>query len=352
MSAISLYDKAFRSYLLTKYSPAANACLKAIAALDSNDQPSTRLNIWTLYLNITSTLLAGTPFLGVNTKLLGIEPANSMEQVCRSIWRKVTEEGYQSVGNTDARLVFACVAMNIELEQFAVARSIAEEWFASLSDDMMDHIAANREQDQLTEGYVKVVELYISRTLPRMHDFESANTFLEYNSVLTDSKKKALKSIIQQEQESAERERQKKIQIEKELEEKKREEERLLMEEAKRIEQEKEKAQVAEAEAEAEAMLEKSIQETSEIATTSRSVVSQSPLPQPLQEQKQQQTAIQKWLKNITAKGAATSGAILILLFALLALLRGQRGRLSMVLQGLMNKLLQTVKMGTKVTYM
>lgn len=80
--------------------------------------------------------------------------------------------------------------MNIELDQLAVARSIAEEWFASLSDQVMDHISASREQDPVTEGYNKVVELYVGRTLPRMHDFESANTFLDYNSVLTDTKKK------------------------------------------------------------------------------------------------------------------------------------------------------------------
>lgn len=107
MSATSLYDKAFRSYLLTKYTPAANTCLKAIAALKSDDQNSTRLNIWTLYLNIASTMLVDTPFLGVNMKLLGVPPANSMEQVCRSIWNKVSTEGYAGVGNTDARLVSA-----------------------------------------------------------------------------------------------------------------------------------------------------------------------------------------------------------------------------------------------------
>lgn len=107
MSATALYDKAFRSYLLTKYTPAANTCLKAIAALKSDDQDSTRLNIWTLYLNIASTLLVNTPFLGLNMKLLGIPAANSMEQVCRSIWNKVSTEGYGNVGNTDARLVSA-----------------------------------------------------------------------------------------------------------------------------------------------------------------------------------------------------------------------------------------------------
>ncbi|KAL0140743.1 hypothetical protein V8B55DRAFT_1510087 [Mucor lusitanicus] len=351
MSATALYDKAFRSYLLTKYTPAANTCLKAIAALTSDDQDSTRLNIWTLYLNITSTILVNTPFLGINMKLLGVPPANSMEQVCRSIWNKVSTEGYKSVGNTDARLVSACIAMNIELDQLAVARSIAEEWFASLSDEVMDHISASREQDQVTEGYNKVVELYVGRTLPH------------YNSVLTDTKKKALKDMIAQEQASVETERQKKIQIEKELEEKKKEEERLLIEEAKRMEQEQlaqEKQRLEEEAAQQEQArkaAEKAAEADKDVATTSRSVTSQSSLPpsppQPQQQSRQhQQTVVQKWMNQITTKGATTSGAILILIFALFALLRGQRGRLSVALQGLMNKLWQTIKMGTKVTYM
>ncbi|KAL9545534.1 hypothetical protein MBANPS3_007110 [Mucor bainieri] len=367
MSATALYDKAFRSYLLTKYTPAANTCLKAIAALKSDDQDSTRLNIWTLYLNITSTLLVGTPFLGINMKLLGVPPANSMEQVCRSIWNKVSTEGYGSVGNTDARLVSACIAMNIELDQLAVARSVAEEWFASLSDNVMDHISANRDQqDQVTEGYNKVVELYVGRTLPRMHDFESANTFLDYNSVLTDTQKKAFKDMIAQEQASVETERQKKMQIEKELEEKKKEEERLLIEEAKRIEQEKlaaqekqrleeeaQQEQARKAAAEAAAAAAATTKQENDVATTSRSVMSQSsPLPPQQQPRQHQQTVVQKWMNQITTKGATTSGAILILIFALFALLRGQRGRLSVALQGLMNKLWQTIKMGTKVTYM
>ncbi|KAG2206640.1 hypothetical protein INT46_009927 [Mucor plumbeus] len=355
MSATVLYDKAFRSYLLTKYTPAANTCLKAIAALKDDDQKSTRLNIWTLYLNITSTLLVDTPFLGINMKLLGIQSVSSIEEVCRSIWKKVTEEGYQGVGNTDSRLVSACIAMSIQLNQLSVARNIAEEWFASLSDEVMDHISANRDQDQITEGYNKVVELYVGRTLPRMHDFESANTFLDYNSVLTDSKKKALKSIIKQEQESVENEHKKKIQAEKELEEKKKEDERLLIEEAKRIEQEKIAQEKEKEEQERKTQAEKLRQET-EIDTTSRSVVvsqpSSSSSPPPSQQPSQQQTVIQKWMNKITTKGTTTSGAILILIFALFALLRGQRGRLSIAFQGLMNKLWQTIKMGTKVTYM
>jgi hypothetical protein len=110
MSAEALYEKALRSYLLTKYTPAANTCLKAIAALPkfpAKNENNVRLNIWTLYLNIASTLLVNTPFLGVNIKLLGIETVNSLDKVCRLIWKKLTQEGFGGVGSIDARLVSA-----------------------------------------------------------------------------------------------------------------------------------------------------------------------------------------------------------------------------------------------------
>ena len=67
------------------------------------------------------------------------------------------------------------------------AREVAECWFASLTDLVLDDIANGRESD---ENYLEIVQLYTCRILPGMNDFESANTFLEYNSVLSDSKKK------------------------------------------------------------------------------------------------------------------------------------------------------------------
>jgi hypothetical protein len=63
-------------------------------------------------------------------------------------------------------------------------------------------------------------------------------------------------------------------------------------------------------------------------------------------------TALKRWMSQMTAKGAGSYATILIFVFALLALLRGQRGRLSIALQTLLNKLWQTIKIGTKVTYM
>lgn len=63
-------------------------------------------------------------------------------------------------------------------------------------------------------------------------------------------------------------------------------------------------------------------------------------------------SVVKNWMGQVTTQGAASYATILIIVFALLALLRGQRGRLSVALQTLLNKFWQTIKMGTKVTYM
>lgn len=108
MTSQTLYDKALRSYLLTKYVPAANTCNKAIAALTKDDDETLRLNIWTLYLNIASTLLVGASQLP-STKLFGIEDkkATSFGEVCTAIWNKLNTEGYSENEYIDPRLVSA-----------------------------------------------------------------------------------------------------------------------------------------------------------------------------------------------------------------------------------------------------
>jgi hypothetical protein len=79
--------------------------------------------------------------------------------------------------------------MDLKLNQLAVAREISEDWFASLSDSVLDQISANQDDQVVVLGYNEIVDMYITRILPGMDDFESANTFLQYNSVLSHTKK-------------------------------------------------------------------------------------------------------------------------------------------------------------------
>lgn len=107
MSTQSLYEKSLRSFLLTKYTSAATSCLKAIASLKQEAvDDRLQLNIWTLYLNIASTLIIGNSPSTINTKLLGIQTEKSIESMTRRIWSKIVEDGFQgNPGIIDARII-------------------------------------------------------------------------------------------------------------------------------------------------------------------------------------------------------------------------------------------------------
>ncbi|KAI8337347.1 hypothetical protein EDC96DRAFT_578841 [Choanephora cucurbitarum] len=341
MSVQTLYEKALRSYLLRKYTSASNTCLKALAKQDQADD-LLKINIWTLYLNITSTLLETTPFLGVNLRSIGIEHASSIEEVCRIVWRKVVE-GFDGLAN--ARIVSACLVMDLKLNQQSVAREITEEWLASLPDSYLDQLGTGAE-DQ--EDYIGVIELYSTRILPCLGDFESAEAFVEYNPILSDAKKKSLFSLLNDKKQAIEKERQEKQKHEEAArsaaEEKRREIEKRQLEEARQLEKEKEELEEAkQLEEKREKIIETKDREikTVELSTSAPSSRSISNM-----------NTIQQWINQLKSQSITTSGMVLFALFALFTLLRGQRGRLSAALQRLLNKLWQTVQMGTKVTYM
>lgn len=159
--------------------------------------------------------------------------------------------------------------------------------------------------------------------------------------------------FIEEQKESIEKEKQKKKQLEQEAklaaEKKKKEQEEKLRieEEKKRMEEEQNRQKEELARKLKEQEQQHEIKEQPSPVSEPIVAAPRSVKPQ----QRQQNSVVQKWLNQVSAKGVATSGAVLILIFALFALLRGQRGRLSVALQSLMNKLWQTVKMGTKVTY-
>ncbi|KAI8336911.1 hypothetical protein BD560DRAFT_413482 [Blakeslea trispora] len=334
MTAQHLYEKALRSYLLRKYTSAANTCLKSSRALGEHENDLLKINIWTLYLNIASTLLETTPFLGVNLASLGIGHVGSLEEACRAVWEKVVKEGFVDVALMDANLVAAYLVMDLKLDQLNVAKEAAEQWLAALPEIRKD------DEKKMVE-YISVIDLYITRILPGLGDFESAETFIEYNSVLTDIKKKSLSNQLQDQKKAIEKERQQKHQQEEAArlaaEEKRKEIEQRQLEEARQLRAQEEKAR----------------KEEEEKARTEEEKPQERMVELPRSTSSHQTNKIQHWIRQLkTANISTSSGIVLFALFALLALLRGQRSRLSEVLRHLLNKLWQTVQMGTKVTYM
>lgn len=63
-----------------------------------------------------------------------------------------------------------------------IARNIAEEWFT----------ASKGNNDLVGSTYNQVVEIYTTRILTGLHDFDSATAFLKHNCILPDSDKKVL----------------------------------------------------------------------------------------------------------------------------------------------------------------
>jgi hypothetical protein len=80
--------------------------------------------------------------------------------------------------------------MTTNLEQLAVAKDITEEWFTCLSDAVLDNISQQikQEHNYLVCAYIEIVELYVTRILPGLNEFETAEAFIDYNTILTESK--------------------------------------------------------------------------------------------------------------------------------------------------------------------
>ncbi|KAI8081631.1 uncharacterized protein BX664DRAFT_340888 [Halteromyces radiatus] len=379
------YNKALRYFLLTKYTQAATTCVKALSQLpiQSIEQPddtlsTLRLQLWLLYLNIVSTTFTTSNTLTPRLiKQFGLPStsSNSMEHFCLAIWNQLVKDAGQGIpGYCDSRLVCAYLIMTLKLSIPTVGRQAAEQWFATLSEQIADHLSniqdqVDWEKDTIWTSYLELVDVYTTQILPRSDDLDSAQSFVEYNSFLTDEKKESLmnhiqsikdlqqqqlekkKQLEQQQKEAAaaakqvalEKERQQ--QAERELQEKKKKEAAIAKQQQQRQQQLKQKKQGQQS-------------QMNETSPSISSLHSPSPTSQMTKKQKsktlsdQSLTLIKTWVQQMRATGSAASVALLVIFFAILGLLKGPRGQLTRALRTILTKLWQTAKMGTKVTYM
>lgn len=89
--------------------------------------------------------------------------------------------------------------MTLKLNVPTIGRQIAEQWFATLSDNKLDYLGSFQGQDDTNEifmiSYLELVDIYVTRILPESNDFESAKSFIEYNSFISDEKKEVIYKI-------------------------------------------------------------------------------------------------------------------------------------------------------------
>ncbi|KAI8332418.1 hypothetical protein BC941DRAFT_436618 [Chlamydoabsidia padenii] len=362
------YNKALRYFLLTKYSHAASSCVKALDQLptvaDTQDESLVVLHyqLWLLYINIASTILSTlTQPTSRLAKQFGLPLTciDSMDHFCLAIWERLVKE-CGGAGDCDPRLVCAYLSLTLKQSIPTMGRQVAEQWFATLPDSIIDHLTLQGQTDDDTyyTSYIQLVDLYTARILPECGDLISARSFVEYNSFLTDEKKEALMNMIQHVEDNQHRQAERKKQLEQQQKE---EAEAAARQAALEKERQEQDARELQERKKKEAILQqqqrqKQQQQQSEpvvpASTTTSSprsqpTVSSTPLPSD-----RSLTVVKTWMQQLQATGSAASVGVLVVFFAILGLLKGPRGYLTTALRTMMEKLWQTAKMGTKVTYM
>ncbi|ORZ17048.1 hypothetical protein BCR42DRAFT_450867 [Absidia repens] len=375
------YNKALRYYLLTKYSHAATTCVKAFDQLSTtekqDDYDALQLQLWLLYINIAAASLP-TSTTGLTPRLakqfgLPSTSTDSIEHFCLAIWgRLVISCGENIAGNCDPRLVCAYLSMTLKQSIPTVGRQVAEQWFATLPETTIDHLSSVQEQTNNIDGdgnllwvsYLQMVDLYATRILPETGDFESARSFVEYNSFLSDEKKETLMNFIQHTEDDQQRE----IERKKRLEQQKKEEaeaaaKQAILEKQRQEQNAREihqrKKREAALQQQKQQQQKQQQQQQQQLNERSISSPSSSTRVQPVAQQRSTKSVsdqslimVKTWIQQLRATGSAASVAILVVFFAILGLLKGPRGYLTGALKSIMEKLWQTAKMGTKVTYM
>ena len=84
--------------------------------------------------------------------------------------------------------------MTLKIQAVNVGRQIVEEWYAAMSDSTMDYISSiaiqqEESDDVYYNGCMEAIDLYVTRILPAMNDYETAISFVQYNPLISDEKK-------------------------------------------------------------------------------------------------------------------------------------------------------------------
>ncbi|KAG0170005.1 hypothetical protein DFQ28_002600 [Apophysomyces sp. BC1034] len=370
------YQKALRYFVLTKYSQAATTCTKAILTLSTSQEMTMEFvelqtALWLLYLNVATIMAITQKSLFRVAKLFGILPCESKEQFCHALWINLLEKGYTNdAGLVDPQLVSAFMVMSLKLDVPAVGRQAIEQWYACLSDATLDHLGSVQEEPSaVMEAYLKTVEIYVTRILPAMNDFESSKSFLQYNTLVPEDKRETLQRMVQAKYEATVQEQQRKDERQKAAKEAAEAAARTakIAAEKKELERQRRENEAKDIEAASAATAEASAQNSSNTSpqpeksriSPSPSISSTRSIPVEKSRGMIRQTRADKslvilknWIQQLSVNGSAVYAAILVILFALLGILRSHKSYLSLAVKGFVSKIWQTVQMGTKVTYM
>ncbi|KAF9092704.1 hypothetical protein BGX27_001752 [Mortierella sp. AM989] len=218
-------DHATSTFLLRQLASAYSTSLEALELLsrtnqeygfDHTDNISTRRSyfvlkqkLWILHTTIFGAMLsdrAAAPAVNNVRKRFSGSSKDSPEKLVKDLWKRLVDDYSGMEGDVDGQVMVPFTLMCVNQKLYALARQIVEDYLASIPEGMLIHLETaagvslthgeSGQKDPLMTNYERLVELYLIHVLAKLNEWESATDFLQYNTVLSESSKKAYGKII------------------------------------------------------------------------------------------------------------------------------------------------------------
>ncbi|RUS25370.1 hypothetical protein BC938DRAFT_472267 [Jimgerdemannia flammicorona] len=152
-----------------------------------------------------------------------VDLGGGAEKVVDFVWRQVVHGYDEVEGDVDGNVVVACIMMSLTRHAPKIGRQITESWLSSIPDSVLAHLEQSattttttttteddepqrrRGHDPVLAAYDRIIELYLLHVLPALHDFESAKEFVNYNPYVGEEMKKKYVETLDKLQEKASR---------------------------------------------------------------------------------------------------------------------------------------------------
>lgn len=203
----SLHQKASRALILSQSATAWSHCCEAVQhcaleklARECGEQQSRQLccRLWILYICVISSLAEpadedGKIRVKRSAKDTPVSKITTFPATVREAWDSIMVAFGGVAGNVDSEVLVPTVLLCLKLRDAKTARDIVEMWFATLSDDTLQllqndakgKIDTAQQRGMVQASYLRVCELYVLHIMPQLNDFQSAQDFLGVSSLLS-----------------------------------------------------------------------------------------------------------------------------------------------------------------------
>ncbi|KAG0057084.1 hypothetical protein BGZ83_001933 [Gryganskiella cystojenkinii] len=131
----------------------------------------------------------------------------SPEKLVRDLWRRLVDDYGGVSGDVDGQVMVPIALLCINQKLYTLARQITEDYLVTIPEGMLIHLetaagalttrpAESGVKDPLMINYERLVELYVVHALAKLGDWDAARDFLDCNTVLSESSKKSYGKIL------------------------------------------------------------------------------------------------------------------------------------------------------------